>query len=228
MPPTGQGELEKLLIKAYTEADYSGEPVAEFKVYFNPEEYTQVYDVEFQREQGEGTTASPVVFRRIKPQEYRLKLVFDGTGTAGDKIDVHDKIQEFFRVVGYDGEQHRPRFLKVIWGRLESLCVLLRADITYKLFNPDGTPLRAVMEATFTENRDDNSRVAEANDSSPDLTHVRTVKAGDTLPLLAFKIYGDANHYLEVARVNGLDTFRRLTPGQQLIFPPIAKERHAP
>jgi hypothetical protein len=227
MTDTTHGELEKLLIKAYGEADYSGEPVAEFKVFFNPEEYTQVYDVEFERAQGEGTTASPVVFRRVKPQEYRLKFLFDGTGTAGEKIDVYDKIQEFFSVVGYDGEQHRPRFLKVIWGRLESLCVLLKADITYKLFNPDGTPLRAVMEATFTENRDDQSRVAEANDSSPDLTHVRHVKAGDTLPLMAFRIYGDARHYLELARVNGLTTFRTLTPGQRLIFPPLSKDRHA-
>lgn len=227
MAQTTHGELEKLLIKAYTDADYSGAPVAEFKVHFNPEEYTQTYDVEFQRAQGEGTTASPVVFRHIKPQEYRLKFLFDGTGTAGEKIDVYDKIQAFFSVVGYDGDQHRPRYLKVIWGRLEVLCVLLKADITYKLFNPDGTPLRAVMEATFTENRDDASRVAEANDSSPDLTHVRTVKSGDTLPLMAYRIYGDSRHYLAVARVNGLDTFRELTPGRQLIFPPLRKDDHA-
>jgi hypothetical protein len=226
MTANNHGELEKLLIKAYTEADYTGDPVAEFKVYFNPEEYVQVYDVEFEQTQGEGTTASPLVFRRIKPQECRLRFFFDGTGAAGEKIDVHDKIQEFFSVVGYDGDQHRPRFLKVIWGRMELLCVLLRADITYKLFHPDGTPLRAVMEATFLEHRDDQSRVAEANDSSPDLTHVRHAKAGDTLPLMAFRIYGDARHYLEVARVNGLDTFRVLTPGQRLIFPPLAKDRH--
>ena len=101
--------------------------------------------------------------------------------------------------------------------------MLLRADITYKLFNADGTPLRAVMEATFSENRDDATRVAESNDSSPDLTHVRTVKAGDTLPLLAHKIYGDSAYYLEVARINRVDNFRQLVPGQKLIFPPIEK-----
>ena len=37
-----------------------------------------------------------------------MKFVFDGTGVSGEKIDIHDKIQEFFRVVGYDGEEHRP------------------------------------------------------------------------------------------------------------------------
>lgn len=223
MAAPNKGELEKLLIKAFSAADYSGKPVAEFKVDFNPQEYGQVYDVEYQRQQGEGTTGSPVVFRKIKPQEYKFKLMFDGTGTCGEKVEVYDRIQEFFKVVGYDGEIHRPRYLKLLWGKLESKCVLTKADITYKLFYSDGRPLRAVMDATFSENTDDNTRVAEANDQSPDLMRRVTVKEGDTLPLLCFRAYGDQSLYLQVAEVNGLDAFRNLQTGQQLVFPPIEK-----
>ena len=222
-----KGELEKLLIKAYTEPDYTGEPVEEFKAYFNPEEYSQVYDVEYVRQQGEGTTGSPVVFRRVKPQEYTLKLVFDGTGVSGEKIDVYRKIQDFFRVVGYDGQIHRPRYLKLLWGKLQSNCVLLKATINYKIFRPDGSPLRAFLEATFTENVDDTTRAAQANDRSPDLTHVRVVRDGDTLPLMAYRIYGDPLLYLEVAKANRLQNFRRLKPGQTLVFPPIEKASDA-
>ena len=200
-----------------------GEPVGEFKAYFNPEEYSQVYDVEYVRQQGEGTTGSPVVFRRVKPQEYTLKLVFDGTGVSGEKIDVYRKIQDFFRVVGYDGQIHRPRYLKLLWGKLQSNCVLLKATINYKIFRPDGSPLRAFLEATFTENVDDTTRAAQANDRSPDLTHVRVVRDGDTLPLMAYRIYGD----LEVAKANRLQNFRRLKPGQTLVFPPIEKASDA-
>lgn len=218
-----KGELEKLIIQAYSKPDYSGKAVAEFKFMFNPDEYTQVYDVEYKRQQGEGTTGSPVVFRKIKPQEYKLKFVFDGTGTSSEKVEVHDKVQEFFKTVGYDGDIHRPRFLKLLWGKLESRCVLLKAEITYKLFRPDGTPLRALINATFTENIDDSSRAKKANDSSPDLTHVRTVKDGDTLPALAYEIYGDHTLYLEVARANGLNGFRNLQTGMTLSFPPIEK-----
>jgi hypothetical protein len=218
-----KGELEKLLIRAYAEADYSGAPVAEFKADFNPQEYGQVYDVEYQRQQGEGTTGSPVVFRKVKPQEYKFKLTFDGTGTCGEKVEVYDRIQEFFRVVGYDGEIHRPRYLKLIWGKLESRCVLLKADITYKLFYSDGRPLRAVMDATFSENIDDSTRAAEANDQSPDLMRRVTVKEGDSLPLLCFRAYGEPDYYLEVAAVNNLINFRQLQTGQQLVFPPLEK-----
>ena len=52
-------------------------------------------------------------------------------------------------------------------------------------------PLRAVITATFTDNSDDQTRVAMAQDQSPDLTHVRMVKAGDNLPALCGEIYND-------------------------------------
>ncbi|NOZ26264.1 MAG: hypothetical protein GXO94_09280 [Nitrospirae bacterium] len=220
---TDKGELTKLVIKAYTKPDYTGGVVDEFTVSFNPEEYSQVYDIEYDDKSGDGTTGSPMVFKRIKPQEYTLKFMIDGTGASGKKTKVPETIERFFKVTGYDGNIHRPRYLEILWGTLRSHCILLKADITYKLFKPDGTPLRAVINASFKENIDDRTRVAKANDSSPDLTHVRVVKEGDTLPAMAYAIYGDFTHYIEVARVNGLDDFRRLVPGQRIFFPPLEK-----
>ena len=82
---------------------------------------------------------------------------------------------------------------------------------------------RPVITATFTDNSDDKTRVALAQDHSPDLTHVRLVKAGDTLPAMCFKIYGDPRFYLEVARANGLDNFAKLVPGTRVFFPPLQK-----
>ncbi|MFA5354097.1 MAG: hypothetical protein WC291_07695 [Thermodesulfovibrionales bacterium] len=223
MAGSNRGGLEKLVIKSYTKPDYSGSPAGEFTVMFNPDEYTQVYDLEYEDKSGDGTTGSPMVFKRIKPQEYSLKLMIDGTGAAAAKLDLPQKVREFFQAVGYDGTIHRPRYLQVIWGTLRSNCVLLKADITYKLFRPDGTPLRAVITASFKENIDDQTRVKKEDKSSPDLTHVRVVKDGDTLPIMAYEIYGDHRLYLEVARVNGLNDFRRLTPGERIFFPPLKK-----
>ena len=60
-----------------------------------------------------------------------------------------------------------------------------------------------------------------ANRSSPDLSHLVEVRDGDTLPLLCDRIYGDAAYYVDVARFNGLDNFRQLTPGVRLHFPPL-------
>ena len=222
------GQLEKLLIKAYSAPDYSSDSqVAEFRVAFNPAEYSWVYDVDYTPQQGHGTTGSPVVFRRIKPQEYKLRLLLDGTGVADVPVDVHDTIQNFFHVIGYDGEIHRPRYLQVIWGKLCSRCVLMKAEVAYKLFRPDGTPLRATIDASFTENVDDKTRVRRENKSSPDVARVKIVKDGDTLPLLCHEVYGDFAYYLQVAQINLLNDFRRLQPGTRLVFPPMEKTANA-
>jgi nucleoid-associated protein YgaU len=50
------------------------------------------------------------------------------------------------------------------------------------------------------------------------------VREGDNLPLLTYRIYGNAELYLEVARVNKLINFRRLRVGSRVAFPPVDKE----
>jgi len=49
------------------------------------------------------------------------------------------------------------------------------------------------------------------------------VKAGDTLPLMCYLIYGDPKYYLAVAEANGLGNFRSLIPGMAIVFPPLEK-----
>jgi nucleoid-associated protein YgaU len=49
------------------------------------------------------------------------------------------------------------------------------------------------------------------------------VTAGDTLPQLCYKIYGDPRYYLQVADRNTISNFRTLSPGDRIVFPPIAK-----
>ena len=54
-------------------------------------------------------------------------------------------------------------------------------------------------------------------------SRVQVPKHGDTLPQLCFAIYGDPRYYLQVAAENGLTNFRDLSPGDNLVFPPIDK-----
>ncbi len=218
------GELEKLVIKAFDQADYSGEAIAEFKAFMNPNEITMAYEMEYDSAQGSGTTGSRMEFKKVKPGDLTLEFYLDGSGASGELIDVQEQVGVFQSVTGYNGDIHRPNYLKVAWGSLPvKRCVLKSASVAYKLFRPSGMPLRAVISANFTDNSDDETRVALAQDQSPDLTHLRIVKAGDTLPLMCQRIYGSPKHYLSVARANGLDSFRNLSAGQQIHFPPIEK-----
>lgn len=216
------GPLKKLTIEAHREADYSDSAAETFTAMFNPTSYTQKYELEYQEEQGAGTTGSPQVFGKIKPQDYTFELVFDGTGAITDSKDVHEEVEHFLKVTGkHDGEIHRPFYLKISWSKLAVKCVLKSADITYNLFKSNGDPLRAKVKAVFSENIEETLRVAQERKSSPDLTHVKQVKDQTTLPLMAHRIYKNPAYYFQLARANKLKHFRNLETGTRLTFPPV-------
>jgi len=222
--PNNRGELEKLVILAYTKPDYSGASASKFESYVNPNEITLSYEMEYDAAQGSGTTNSRMEFKKQKPGDLSLTFFIDGTGANGNQIDVQTAIEQFQTVTGYNGDIHRPNYLKVNWGTLTvKRCILKSASIAYKLFRPNGIPLRAVITATFTDNSDDKTRVAMAQDQSSDLTHLRVAKAGDNLPMLCNQIYGDPRLYLRVAQANGINDFRNIPPGTRIFFPPLEK-----
>ena len=219
------GRLEKLVVQAYKAPDYAeGSLVGTFESYVNPNEITLAYEMEYDSAQGSGTTGSRMDFKKVKPGDMSLNFFLDGTGANGVKIEVQEQVEKFQTVTGYNGDIHRPNYLKVAWGTIQiKRCVLKSASIAYKLFKPDGTPLRATIAATFVDAVADQTRVALAQDSSPDLTHVRVLRAGESLAGLCQQIYGDPALYLKVARANNFDAVRRLPAGTRVRFPPLQK-----
>lgn len=218
----------KMKIYAYSDPTFN-QKVDEFTVLLNPGNYTLNYEVQFAENQTPGTSGHELKFDKIKPQKLDFEFLFDRTGAivgAGDigdegvQKDV-DKLREV--ALGYDGNIHRTRFLILSWGKLLFKCCLTSLSINYKLFRPDGVPLRATARAAFEEFREEEQRVREENNNSPDLTHIRTIRQGDTLPLMCYNIYGDSDLYLQVAEVNEITNFRNLEIGQKVFFPPIKK-----
>ncbi|RMA58870.1 CIS tube protein [Ulvibacter antarcticus] len=224
------GLLKKLTIKAYKD-DTFNELIADgkFTSLLNPENYAFNYKVEYSEAQGIGTSATQPKFIRSLPQDLSLEFLFDHTGVMkGLKNPLGDgiigEIEKFKRIVfDYNGEQHKPNYVMIGWGSLLFKGVLADMSIEFKLFAPDGTPLRAIAKTNFKGSVEDDLRVAKENNSSPDLTHIRTVQEGDSLPLMTFRIYGDSKYYLQVAKANNISNFRKLKTGQEIIFPPIEK-----
>ncbi len=222
-----------------------------FEVWVNPGSYRINYALNYNRPKPTGNSDSPPQFVNSEPISFDFELLFDGTGVipkqpsnnplegvpiagaiaggiAGlktskdDPNDITKRILQFNRIVyDYKGEQHRPRVVQVVWGKLVFFGVLKSLSYQFKLFKPDGTPLRATATVSFENHRNDFLREAIVKAESPDLTHIRTVQEGDTLPLMCYRIYGDTSAYLAVAKANNLLNFRQLEAGQQLFFPPL-------
>lgn len=224
--PSGGG-LKKLTILTYKDAKYEqkGDP-EKFVVMFNPASYAEKYEVEYKPEQSQGNSASAMKFGLIKPKDYTFEFIIDGTGTVVDKVNVTDTLGTFLKAcVEIVSTTHRPHFLLLNWGNLNTRVVLKSADITYNLFDSEGKPLRAKINASFTENIEDTLRVKKEGTSSPDLTHIRQVKHDGKLPIIVYKEYRDPLYYLSVARANNLNNFRRLKEGTQITLPPVVLEQ---
>ncbi|AOS83862.1 hypothetical protein BIU88_06675 [Chlorobaculum limnaeum] len=227
------GKLEKMLILAFADskkAESGGKKEADdyVEALINPESYTQSYKLKFSKSgQGQGSSGQQLKYEYSEPGEMSFDFLFDNTGIIDGtpRDSIADDVQKFRKVLtDYKGDAHEPRHFKLVWGensifkgRVTSL------EITYKLFKPDGTPLRATAKVTFKSSIEEEKRAATEDRQSADLTHIRKVRAGDTLPLMCFRIYGDSKYYLDVAAANGLDNFRSLTPGAEIRFPPIDK-----
>ena len=247
-----QGKLEKLTIRAFQPRSREDEPPKPsdnpedtYTVQVNPSSYNLSHALKYRECQAQGSSAREAVYIRSEPRSLNFEFLFDGTGVVPPssevsdiplvgaidsalskkkEFDVNTEIQKFNLIVSkYDGKIHRPRQLLLVWGTLTFPCVLTALNYRFTLFKPDGVPLRAILECTFLESLT-NAEIAQIeNASSPDLTHLRQVKQGDTLPLMSDRIYGKPDLYMEVARVNKLVNFRRLQSGIQLTFPPIDK-----
>ncbi len=235
-------KLEKLRIDAYkAEARATSDYVDGMDVMFNPTSLQEKHANTYQapRLQGINSSGKPAIYGYTPPGDLSLQLILDGTGVnylGAEQVaralsgeSVKKDIAKFKKLcLEMNGEIHEPNFLKIIWGDFKFSCRLASLDITYKLFDEAADPIRAELAVRFIQDKRAKTLLLEAGKKSPDLTHVRMVKSGDTLPLLCKEVYGSSAYYLRVAADNGLDDFRRLVPGQTLRFAPLQRGERTP
>ena len=217
--------LKKLAIVAYADSGFT-QNVGTYTLQLNPETYRQTHTTQYTKNDSTDAAGVTTKFYTLDPQKLSFEFYLDATGVAQPAIaSVADEIASFKTVAySYNGTIHSPNYLEIVWGSgAQFYCRLTSLDIDYLLFRSDGTPLRAKLNVAFEQYLSPNQIEQSANKSSPDLTHARVVVAGDTLPAMCDKIYGDSKYYLGVAARNGLSHFRKLTPGHTLYFPPLEK-----
>jgi hypothetical protein len=232
------GKLDKMKLQAYTDENFSNKKGSPFTVLINPDSYTIQYKIEHNEQQGQGTSHPQLHFNKILAQDIHFDFVFDSSGVVvepsllqigvvspfAETANIIEQIEIFKQLMFiYQSDTHRPNFIALNWGTLLFKGQLTSMDIEYKLFKPDGTPIRAIAEADFRGHIEDDLRVALENPLSPDITHERLFKADDRFDLVTGKIYNNPNYYVDVAKANGLTSFRNVAPGTKIFFPPVEK-----
>ncbi len=219
------GLLAKLTILPFEDSEnvQIGPPAGPpFVAQFNPESFTINNEIELGPEQpAQGDDGDEAKFKSIKPRSFSFDFLLDGTGAGGTQIEVLAQIELFKLTVGFSGKIHRPRFLVLNWGTFIATCVLESFSLNYKLFRANGTPLRAVLSATFKEHKPKALKELLKNLSSPDIVHAHGVKQGEHLSLITYRIYKDPRYYFQVGEANQLDNLRHVDFGATLYLPPI-------
>jgi LysM repeat protein len=208
-----------------------------FKAQLNPNSIklsqTVTYTASNNDEQNNSQIITHQKFAGVPAPNLTLELLLDATGaipSEDGQQTVADRVKKFKETCFfYRGSNHETPYVKLLWNgnslfKYNDHAYFARIknfDVNYTLFSAEGEPLRAKINATFLGTMDTKTQAKIMDKQSPDLTHVVTVKAGDTLPMLCEKIYGSRQMFHEVARVNNLLSFRFIKPGTELVFPPI-------
>lgn len=224
------GELIKLKITSYKDSDFM-KGTGSFEVMLNPSNYTSLKGINYDKGKIIDGGNMPV-YKGYSDESLKFQFTLDATGAlignaavkqTWDSMDLAFVMSKLDDVVySYIGDSHQPPFLKIEWGPLSYTGRLSRMEVKYTHFAPDGNPLRGQVDLDILAFRSWETQNIEKNKSSPDLSHLVTVRAGDTLPLLCERIYKTAVYCIDVAAINGLDDFRSLELGSQLIFPPLS------
>ena len=148
--------------------------------------------------------------------------------TYEDGVSVYTKyINQLERMAHVDEHLHRPPYVVFMWGANFGsvanqtptyIWQLADFSVTYTMFLPDATPVRASCTISLKEVPQKQTQL-----KSPDTAHVRLLQRGDTLQGLAAAEYDDPAQWRRIAEANGIDDPLHLTPGRRLLIPPILK-----
>jgi hypothetical protein len=160
-----------------------------------------------------------------KPAVFDLTLVFDTSQniTYRDVRMYTNELLKLVKMYGTVEDRYAPPQVEFQWGALTLfLAVVEKVEITYKLFDPDGTPVRAEAKVNFIQQDPTDDVEGTQNPTTrTEARKTRIVQEGDRLYLIAYQEYGAVAHWRHLAEANGLHDPRDLKAGQILILPPL-------
>jgi nucleoid-associated protein YgaU len=208
----------KGLVKAYLEILIpKNVPVPIIPLHFNPTEYQLQKANNFAEIPIPGLESPPIQFVRGTSEKLVADLIVDTSDTLEDVRKVYTNgLRDLMRI---NAELHAPPIVRLTWDTQVFKGVIEALNITFTLFTPEGTPIRAKLGLTLKEYRPVDVQVKESPKSSPDVEKHHVVRRGDSLASIAGMAYGDSSQWREIARSNGIQDPRWLYPGRDLIVP---------
>ena len=185
-------------------------------VRFNPEEYSLSRDNNFAQASVPGRSAPLLQFTHGNLRTLEMEILFD---TYEQLRDVRQETGKLLKLLEPNPETHAPPILLFVWGSLRFRCVLARANQKFVLFLPNGNPVRARVQTSFSEFTNGLFEAKENKRETADYTKIHVVAQGDTLSGIAAAVYNNPALWRPIALRNGIDDPRALETGRSLAIP---------
>ncbi len=191
---------------------------------FNPFEYTVSKANSYEEKSKNNSDVPHVEFKKGGPQTLKLSLTFD---TYEKQQDVSKLTNQLWKLMesktrreGNKDKKVPPPEVAFEWGVFRFVAVITDMTQKFTLFKPDGTPVRAKVDVTFTQHIDvDDYGGQNPTSGGGPVQRVRQVVAGDRLDTIAYEVYGDATKWRTIAASNHITNPLALRAGQQLTIP---------
>jgi phage tail protein X len=216
-PPPGAASFVKAKLKI--------DNGPELDCYYNPTEYSLTKSNEWKYKPVTGTSFTEPEFGGGQPRQMELSLLFDqsfppykmtvraATAALLDAMEVPS---------GKSGGTPTavPPFVTFQWGALIFKGAMTSLTCAYKLFRPDGEPIRADVKLTLKQAA---ATIAGQNPTTRAQAGFGShrVRDGDTLPSISYRAYGDATRWRLIAEANGVDNPLHLRRGSSLALPAL-------
>ena len=202
---------------------------------FNPKEYTFSKS---NRWSGGGTLATgaqanapKLHFDGGEASTLKMQLFFDtyhqSTSPGGAK-DVRSLTQEIWALMYLVDTKKDPKTqasappkVKFMWGKTWSFdAVVDSISQQFTMFSSDGTPVRAILDVSFRQVKDEHQlRAQNPTSGGEGGERIWTVGEGDTLARIAHETLGSDAHWRVIAEANRIGDVRDLELGRSLIIP---------
>lgn len=203
---------------------------------FNPGEYTLSKTNQWTNKAKKGANVGKTDFGGGQPAELKLQLFFDTTNHPynfennqlkhKDVRELTDKIWNMMMVASATtnpkSKKGEPPQVRFQWGKGQFFTAVIKTiSQKFTMFLGDGTPVRATLDVTFQQYKDEKVFDPQNPTSRSEARKIWVVVEGQTLDWIAYQEYGDPAMWRHIAETNNLDNPKVLRSGQILNLVPL-------
>jgi nucleoid-associated protein YgaU len=202
-----------------------GGEIASVAFQFNPNKISVSKSVEWRRTPSRMASQSALPeFVGSGPRSLTVEVFLDATAKHDNSVE--QRVRQLMVACvptsrSLSAKKPASPWVRLEWGSEQTTsfnAVLTSFSVDYSLFDVDGKPLRATCSLTLEE-ASTGTPGQNPTSGSREARRTHRVVAGDSLPQLAWREYGDATAWRVIAEANELDDPMVLAPGSELLVP---------